>query len=305
MALRFGDQGGGFATGLLFAAQTAILGTLITGTGNFTVALEVSQTGQGELPQVQVVTGTGSHGVSLTASQEGEGRLPQVVVNTGSTISWVGPSITVAQEGEGGSEVEPPQAVAGTGAFSIALDAEQSGSGDITIPPQHATGTGDHILALALSQDGEGESIVPAQVVQGGGTFTLTLAVGQSGEGDSEVPEDTTPDQFEFTAQAGVPLETTITSAPITVTGINAPTPISVSGGSYIVNGGEPTSDEGTVEVGDQVQAQHESSGAYLSDVTTTVTIGGVSGAFRSRTQGDPEQAAYIGRPFSFNWWRS
>src|SRR5690606_8486306 len=59
---------------------------------------------------------------------------------------------------------------------------------------------------------------------------------------------DTTPAQFTFTEQTDVDLATTITSAPITVSGINAPSTITVSGGTYDVNAsGSFTSSSGTV----------------------------------------------------------
>jgi hypothetical protein len=119
------------------------------------------------------------------------------------------------------------------------------------------------------------------------------------------VPEDTAPNPFPFTHQTGVALEATITSAPVTITGINAPSPITVSGGEYSINGGAFTDQPGTVENGDQVRARHESSDQYLTATHTVITIGGVSDTFTSITLGDPEQAAYIARPFSFNWWRA
>lgn len=118
--------------------------------------------------------------------------------------------------------------------------------------------------------------------------------------------DDTTPDQFTFTDQSGVARSSTITSAAITVTGIDAASAIAVSGDAstlYIINGGTPTADPGTVVNGDQVQLQHTSSASYLTAVNSIATIGGVSDTFRSITEGDPAQAAYIKRPFSLNWW--
>lgn len=117
--------------------------------------------------------------------------------------------------------------------------------------------------------------------------------------------EDTTPDQFSFTDQSGVALSDTITSAPITVTGIDAAADIEITGGTYSINGGAFTADPGTVDNGDEVEARHTSSASYLTATNTVVTIGGVSDTFTSITEGDPSNAAYIYRPFSFNWWRS
>jgi hypothetical protein len=95
---------------------------------------------------------------------------------------------------------------------------------------------------------------------------------------------DTTPDAFSFVDQTSVPLSTTITSAPITVSGINAGAPISVVGGQYSINGGGFTSSAGTVADGDSVRARHTSSASFSTSVDTTVTIGGVADTFTSTT---------------------
>lgn len=119
----------------------------------------------------------------------------------------------------------------------------------------------------------------------------------------SEPVDDTTPDQFNFSDQAGVALSGTITSAVVTITGIDAASDITVSGGTYSINGGAFTALAGTVVNGDEVQARHTSSASYLTATNTIVTIGGISDTFTSITLGDPANAAYIYRPYSFNWW--
>ncbi|QCW84956.1 hypothetical protein EQU24_20980 [Methylotuvimicrobium buryatense] len=95
---------------------------------------------------------------------------------------------------------------------------------------------------------------------------------------------NTTPDAFSFTQQTDVALNSTITSEPITVTGINAPAPISVSGGAYAINSGGFTSAQGSVKAGDQVRAQVQSSDTHNTTTSATVTIGGVSGSFSVTT---------------------
>jgi hypothetical protein len=97
---------------------------------------------------------------------------------------------------------------------------------------------------------------------------------------------DTTPNAFAFTDQTGVPLSTTITSNAVTITGIDSPAPISVTGGLYSINGGPFTSVAGNVNNGDTVQAQHTSSASFSTNTDTTVTIGGVSDTFTSTTVG-------------------
>lgn len=116
--------------------------------------------------------------------------------------------------------------------------------------------------------------------------------------------DDTTPDAFSFTDQSGVALSSTITSAPITVAGIDAASAITVTGGTYDINGsGIFVSTEGTVSNGDTVRARHTSSASYLTATNTVITIGGVSDTFTSITEGDPANAVFVFRPFSFNWW--
>jgi hypothetical protein len=114
---------------------------------------------------------------------------------------------------------------------------------------------------------------------------------------------DTTPDAFSFTDQSGVALSSTITSAAITVSGIDAAADITITGGTYSINGGAYTSSAGTVTVGQQVTVRHTSSASYLTATDTILTIGGVSGTFTSTTLGDPALAKYLYSPFSFNWW--
>lgn len=118
----------------------------------------------------------------------------------------------------------------------------------------------------------------------------ITPPVGFPGslrEGDSG--EDTTPSAFHFTDQTDVERSSTITSAAITVSGIDAPATITVTGGTYDINGsGDFTSDPGTVEVGDTVRARHTSSASYSTATNTAVTIGGVSDTFTSITEADP-----------------
>jgi hypothetical protein len=95
---------------------------------------------------------------------------------------------------------------------------------------------------------------------------------------------DTTPDAFSFTDQTGVALGSEVISAAITVSGINSPAAITVTGGSYSINGGAFTSSPGTVSNGNTVQAKHTSASAALTATNTVVTIGGISDTFTSTT---------------------
>ena len=97
-------------------------------------------------------------------------------------------------------------------------------------------------------------------------------------------PPDTTPDQFTFTDVSNVALFTTQTSNLITISGINASTSVSVSGGTYSKNGGAYTSSSGTAVNGDTFRVRHTSSFNFSTSVNTTLNVGGVTDTFTSTT---------------------
>jgi hypothetical protein len=98
---------------------------------------------------------------------------------------------------------------------------------------------------------------------------------------------DRSPEAFTFADQTGVALSTTTTSNAITVSGISAAAPISISGGEYSIagiNGGAYTSAPGTVLNGDQVTVRVTSAATYATTLDATLTIGGVSDTFSVTT---------------------
>ncbi|EIJ34362.1 glycoside hydrolase family 9 protein [Thiothrix nivea] len=95
---------------------------------------------------------------------------------------------------------------------------------------------------------------------------------------------DTTPDAFSFTNQVGVALSAAIASNPVTISGINSTSAISISGGEYRINGGEYTSATGTINNGDTVQVRHTSSANFRTAVVSRLTIGGIKRNFKSIT---------------------
>ena len=95
---------------------------------------------------------------------------------------------------------------------------------------------------------------------------------------------DTTPDAFVFTAVTEVPLGSTQTSGQITVSGINTDAAISVTGGSYSLNGGAYTSAAGTVADSQTVTLQHTAGASLGAVVNTVLTIGGETATYTSTT---------------------
>jgi glucose/arabinose dehydrogenase len=119
------------------------------------------------------------------------------------------------------------------------------------------------------------------------GALSLTACGGGGGGNGSgnAMPADTTPDQFTFTDQTGVPQSTPIISAPITITGISAPAPISVSGGEYSLGcSANYVSTAGSVSPNQQVCVRQMSAAADNTSTETILTVGGVSATFTSTT---------------------
>ena len=115
-------------------------------------------------------------------------------------------------------------------------------------------------------------------------TFSVTTVIDSA---------DTTPAPFIFTDQTGAALSTVITSNAITVSGIGSATTISITGGTYSINGGEYTSESGTVNNGDTVTVQQTSSANYSTQTDVTLTIGGVSDTFSVTTLDDTTPEAF------------
>lgn len=89
---------------------------------------------------------------------------------------------------------------------------------------------------------------------------------------------------FSFTAQVGVQLATGINSNAITVAGNTIPSPISISGGTYSINGGPFIATAGTVNAGDTVVVKQTSSGFNNTMTSATLTIDGQSAIFNVTT---------------------
>jgi hypothetical protein len=123
-------------------------------------------------------------------------------------------------------------------------------------------------------------------VVTGGGSNILQSA-----------RNNTIPSQFTFTDQTGVALGTVITSNTITVSGIDVAVPISITDGTYSINGGSYTGADGTVNNGDTVTVQLTSSGSYSTAANATLFIGEVYkySTFNVTTQAAPDDGGSDG----------
>ena len=96
---------------------------------------------------------------------------------------------------------------------------------------------------------------------------------------------DTQPNAFHFTDQTNVARSSLITSNALSISGINAPTPISITNGKYSINGSAYTSAAGTILSGDNVQVQHTSATNFASKTNTLLNIGGITDTFTTTTE--------------------
>lgn len=93
---------------------------------------------------------------------------------------------------------------------------------------------------------------------------------------------DSTPDPFTFVDKVDQPADTVVISSAVVLFGFNVPVTIEVFDGEYSIDGAAFTSSSGTVTVGQSIRARHTTGVNHASITETTVTVGGVSGVFRT-----------------------
>jgi MYXO-CTERM domain-containing protein len=216
------------------------------------------------------------------------------------TLALAGPVLVSSLPASGTVDVEPGSAIVLTFDSPISL-----GTGFIDIDNQ-TDETFERIdvsapgSTLGLSDGNTVLTIAPEIPLVPGKTYDVVIEagaiVGDNGPFDgiqgtalqfSTVAADAEPDGFSLQSQTGLPPASLRTSNAIVVSGINVPTPISVTNnGSYSVNAGTPSSSPSTVRNGDVVRAYLMTSSTLSETETLTLTIGGVDAQF-SVTTGD------------------
>ena len=188
-------------------------------------------------------------------------ELSTVIESDPVTISGIDESVSVSITG---------------GEFSINGGAFMSGSGSID--------NGQTIAVRITSSDNYATSVNTTVTVGGvSGTFTVTTV------------EDTTPDAFSFNAQQEIAPSTLVESNSVTISGLGTATAISVSNGEYSIDGGDFTSDAGTIESGQAVVVRQTSSADFETTTTTILTIGDVDGSFDVTTEGSLNFEGFTG----------
>ncbi len=92
--------------------------------------------------------------------------------------------------------------------------------------------------------------------------------------GEEGVAQDVSPNTFSFAIEDSAPLNSYVTSQPITITGISSRTPIAVSNGFYSINNEPFTSASGSIAAGQTLRLQTLSADTPATTVTMQVVVG-------------------------------
>ncbi len=224
------------------------------------------------------------------------------VVFTPTAVGTRTGAVTIANN----SANNPVATVSLTGVvIQYVLNAGKSGTGSGTVSSSPA---GINCGLICSANLASGTSVTLTATSATGSTFTgwsgactnttgscvVTMSQAQSVTANFAI-KDSIPDAFSFTPQTGVATSATVTSNTVTPTGYNAANNISVIGGLYSVGcTGTFTSLAGIINPGQSVCVRHTAATTALSTVTTTLTMGGVSGSFSSTTAASPPVAPVV-----------
>jgi hypothetical protein len=103
---------------------------------------------------------------------------------------------------------------------------------------------------------------------------------------DSKAIYDALPNAWDFTDQAGVAQNATITSAAVTPIGYSGATQVLTNGNLVSINGGAFSAADTTLSPGQSIAVRHTSAATPGSPTTSTITVAGVNVTFQSITSG-------------------
>jgi VWFA-related protein len=216
-----------------------------------------------------VVTDGGENASTVTASDvvaiANDNSIPIFTVGVGNITNQRRIDLLTALGTQSGGDYLPApndaEIAAAYATISLLLNNEYL----VTIPANAVTDCAQHILQVTVA----------GQAAPASATFGRC---------------DTTPDPFDFTNRNNVAPNATVTSSAVTISGITGPAQISVTDGEYSIGCGSASfrSSDSMISNGDTVCVRHTAAPAFSTEKVTTLTVGGVSGTFKSTTKVEP-----------------
>jgi sugar lactone lactonase YvrE len=123
-------------------------------------------------------------------------------------------------------------------------------------------------------------ALITALSACGGVDSTSSSSSSSSSTSGSSQALDTTPDAFSFTPVSNAALGSEISSDSVTISGINTPADISISGGTYAIDGSAFSAAASKVANGQKIVVKLASSAVPATTSKATLTIGGLAADF-------------------------
>jgi hypothetical protein len=269
-----------------FARSTLTVSSQLTTPGNGVV--EVANGIQIAARYIDQQPGNNLPATVLTRSITPVGQLSINADTTPNPFSFA----PVTQAAAGSTVNSAPAAISGINAatpVSIVGGTYSINNGAFTSAPGTITNNQNVTVRVVASSLPGGTNMATLNIGGMSGTFVVTTAT---------AAPDTTPDAFSFASVFGAPQSTPITSNVVTITGINAPAAISVSGGEYALNGGAFTSASGMAANNQTLQLRGMSAAMNSATTNVFVTVGGYTASFSITTAGAGPDT--MPDPFSF-----
>ena len=298
-ALAFTPPSDAFGT-LAVGAEAPARTYTLTNTGGAAVTVD-SVTAQGDASVVSTTCATlaagGTCTVTATIRPLGAGPRSGLILAAGAQAT-----AQLVLTATGQTTDTTPNAFAFTDQFAVPM------ASTITSAPVQVTGlsgaatvsvaNGSYCVSASASCGGCTFRQDPSSVTNGqylcarhtsspvpGGQVDTLVFVGGLGDAFTSIAIDTVPANFTFTPVTRAPVASAQVSGAAAIVGINAPAPVSVTGGEYSVGcTGSFTSAPGTVSNGQTVCVRHLASSGYGTATSTTLNVGGVTGSFVSTT---------------------
>ena len=182
--------------------------------------------------------------------------------------------------------VSAPVTITGISSAPIGIDGGDYALNDGVYTNQAGTIRNNDQVKIRLTSSDQYDTAVSATLSVGDLARTFTVRTRPA------TPADCQPDALVFAAQGGVEPDQSVTSAALTITGIDGACPISIQGGAYSLNGGAFTTQPGTVRANDTVQIRVTASAQFDTQVTATLSLGDASANFTVRTRAETPTAA-------------